>query len=258
MPMNEFTGNIQNQIWLMVIISFLTGYLPGSISFARIVYFYVTNTTRIEPFAEPIPHSNEIFESNLVSATLVTKKLGAKYGCITSLFDMLKVALPTLAMRMVFPDQPWFLLTAFSGVLAHNYSVWYRFSGGRGESPILGSLFIMNWFGIFIANLAGTFLGFITGSVLVVRWSGYIILIFWFWIYFNDVRYVLFMIMVNFLFWFSLRRDLAKFRELKKKKGLSFSEEDVSEFILMGRGLGRFLDKYSLYVLLRKAFKSKV
>jgi hypothetical protein len=49
-----------------------------------------------------------------------------------------------------------------------------------------------------------------------------------------------------------MRKDLARFQELKRKKGLIFTEEDVSEFILMGRGLGKALDKYSLYSFIKK------
>ena len=46
-----------------------------------------------------------------------------------------------------------------------------------------------------------------------------------------------------------MRKDLARFLELKKKKGLAFTEEEVSDFIMMGKGLGRALDRYSLYAL---------
>jgi hypothetical protein len=85
----------------------------------------------------------------------------------------------------------------------------------------------------------------------------YILLIFWFWIYFGDFRYVAFMIAANFLYWFSMRKDLARFQKLKKEKGIAFSEEDVSEFILMGKHVGRFLDRYSIWVLLKKLFSGK-
>jgi glycerol-3-phosphate acyltransferase PlsY len=213
-----------------------------------------TGKSKIEPFAEPIPHSDETFESDLVSATLVTKKLGAKYGCITSLADMLKVALPTLLAKLFFPSEPYFLLVALFGVIGHNLPLWYRFKGGRGESPIIGALLVINWFGLILANVAAAVLGFITGSVLVVRWGAYVILIFWFWCYFNDWRYGLFMILLNFFFWMSMRKDLARFSELKRKRGLEFTEEEVSEFILMGKTLGRFLDRYSLYALVKRAF----
>ncbi len=136
-------------------------------------------------------------------------------------------------------------------MIGHNFSVYYGFTGGRGESAILGIILVINWFGLLLAN-AASILGFITGSVLVVRWGAYVILIFWLWYYFRDWRYALFMILVNFFFWLSMRKDLARFTELKKKKGLAFTEEEVSEFILMGKGLGRALDRYGLPALFKK------
>jgi glycerol-3-phosphate acyltransferase PlsY len=250
--MNDTIVFLTEKPWLLALLCSLTGYLIGSVSSARIIYYLVTKNKNIEPFSEPVPHSDEIFESNLVSATLVAKKLGGRYGCVTSIADMIKVGVPTLLVKLLFITQPYFMLTAIFGVLGHNFPVYYRFIGGRGESPIIGILLVVNWFGLILVNIASTVLGFITGSVLVVRWGGYVLLIFWLWYYFQDVRYAVFMVILNLLFWFSMRKDLARFQELKKKKGLTFTEEDVSEFIQMGRGLGRFLDKYSLYVLSKK------
>ena len=65
------------------------------------------------------------------------------------------------------------------------------------------------------------------------------------------------MIMANFFFYFAMRKDLLRFRELKVRKGINFTEEDVSEFILMGRSLGRALDRYSLYALINRKKKNK-
>jgi acyl phosphate:glycerol-3-phosphate acyltransferase len=247
--MNEAIAFFLQKPWLLTILCSLSGYLIGSVSFARIVYFIVTKKRRIESFSEPVPHSEEIFESDLVSATLVTKKIGARYGCMTSFADMLKVAVPTLLVKLLFISEPYFLLTALFGVIGHNLPVYYRFKGGRGESSILGILLVINWTGLLLVNLAATILGFVTGSVLVVRWGGYVLMIFWLWYCFNDWRFALFMILINFFFWFSMRKDLSRFIELKRKKGIEFTEEDVSQFILMGKSLGRALDRYSLYAV---------
>ena len=169
---------------------------------------------------------------------------------------MLKVALPTLLFKLLFPSQPYYLLTAIFGICGHNYPLYHKFVGGRGESPILGALLVINWFGIIIANGIASVLGYFTGSIFVLRFSGYIILIGWFWFYFQDIRYVLFMIMANFFYWFSMRKDLSRFQQLKKEKGIKFSEEEVSDFLLMGKEPGRFLDRYGLYFLLKRLFKS--
>ncbi len=238
-------------LWIALLMA-VAGYLAGSVSFARIVHFRVTKADRWEPFKESVPHSGEVFESDIVSATAIGKKMGARYGCLVSLLDMAKVALPTLLVKLFVPGYPYFLLVALFGMAGHNFPVWHRFKGGRGESPLLGSLLVINWFGVLIANAGSAVLGFITGSVLVMRWGGYVLLIFWFWFYFKDPAYVVFMMLACLLYVISMRKDLARYQELKKRKGLQFSEEEISQFIMMGGAPGRFLDQYSLVALFKK------
>ena len=257
MIMNDFILYLEESPWLVVFISVIVGYLAGSVSTARCVYWLVTGSRDYTSFSEPIPHSDVRFESDLVSATWVTKKLGKRYGCMTSILDMLKIAIPTLLFKLAFPIHPFYLLVAISGIAGHNYPLFHHFVGGRGESPIIGAILVINWFGLFIANGIASLLGYITGSILVLRWAGYLILVGWFWFYFRDIYHVLFMVLANGLFWFSMRKDLHTFIELKKKRGLKFSEEDVSEFILMGKTPGRFLDKYGLYFVLKRWIKGK-
>ena len=67
------------------------------------------------------------------------KGIGKKYGCLTSLLDMLKIILPTIILKYYFPDQPFYLLTALTGILGHDYPIYHRFRGGGGESLILGA-----------------------------------------------------------------------------------------------------------------------
>jgi len=252
MEIIDFLRNVEQHPWLAGVIAALIGYLAGSVSFARVIYFRVKKTNELEPWAEPIPNSDEVFESELVSASLVTKKVGMKYGCLTSLLDMAKVALPTLVIKLLWTLHPFFLLTALFGIAGHNWPVWYGWKGGRGESSILGVILVINWFGLLIANATAIVLGWITGSVLVVRWGGYVLLIFWFYFWFESKWFSLFMVLANILFWLSQRKDLLHFQELKKRRGSSFTEEEVSEFILMGKGLGRFLDNYSLIAFIKK------
>lgn len=254
--MSDLLIFLREHPWIVAAAAAIAGYLIGSVSTARLVYSSVTGSTKYEPFRESIPHTDEKFESDLISATWVTMKLGKRYGCITSILDILKVGLPTLFFKLAFTFHPFFLLAAIFGILGHNYPLYHRFRGGRGESPLLGALLVINWFGIFVANGVAIILGFITGSILVMRWGAYIVLIFWFWYYFRDVYYVLFMILANLLYWTSMWSDLSRFRELKKREGLRFSEEEVSEFILMGRSPGRFLDRYGLYFLLKRWIRS--
>ena len=243
--------------WLMYASAGLIGYLAGSISFARILTRLITNSSHVEGLKESIPGSDQTFESDSVSATVITQNLGKKFGCLTALLDMFKVALPTFLIKYFFPDQPYFLVTGIFGMLGHDYPVYHRFQGGRGESPMIGAMLVINWFGIIIANASSMLLGYLTGSVLVLRYGWYILMIIWYWIYFNDILYVVFMILANLIFWNSMRKDLARYGELKTEDDLEVTEEQVSDFLLMGKGVGRFLDSYGLPGLLGKLFSGK-
>ena len=121
--MNEALLFLKEHPWATAIAAALSVYLIGSVSIARIVYFLQTRSRNYEPFKESIPHTDEKFESDLISATWVTKKLGKRFGCITSILDMLKVALPTLFFKLVFLSHPFFLFTAIFGIIVHNYPV---------------------------------------------------------------------------------------------------------------------------------------
>jgi len=252
--MHELITNLQNHPWILLALAAVIGYLMGSISTARLVYFLSTGSRDYAPFSEINPDGEE-YVVDLVSATWVSKKLGKNYGCITAILDMVKVALPTLLFKLVFTGHPYFLLAALAGIAGHNYPLYHGFKGGRGESPMIGALLVVNWFGLFIANGVASILGYILGSIMVLRWSSYFLLIFWFWFYFQDVYYVIFMVLANFLFWFSMRKDMISFQEAKKK-GVKFTEEQLSEYMLMGKSMGRFMDKYGLINILKRLSKS--
>src|SRR5512136_3100264 len=117
MIMNDAIAFLENHPLLLVILCSISGYLLGSISFARIVYRKVTKGKDLEFYSEPIEGTDEKFDSDFVSATLVNKLIGAKYGCLTSLADMLKVALPTLIAKIVFTSEPYFLIVPIFGIL---------------------------------------------------------------------------------------------------------------------------------------------
>jgi hypothetical protein len=61
----------------------------------------------------------------------------------------------------------------------------------------------------------------------------------------------------NIFFWLAMSSDLKHYADLKKENNLEVSEETVSEFLLMGKGFGRFLDHYGFPALLKKLFSRK-
>jgi glycerol-3-phosphate acyltransferase PlsY len=236
----------------MYLMAGLAGYLCGSLSFARILTLIITRSRHIPKIKADVPGTDLTFESDSISATVVSQNLGKKFGCITSLLDMVKVAVPVFLMWYLFPGEYYYLLTGLAGILGHNLPLYHGFRGGRGESPMIGAMIVINWYGIFIANVASIILGYITGSVLVMRYGWYVLMIFWYWIHFNNIYYIGFMILANLLFWLSMSGDLVRYAEMKRENDLEVPEETVSEFLLMGKGLGRFLDRYGLPALLKK------
>lgn len=254
--MSEAISFLESKPFLLAALCALTGYLTGSISFARIIYSVVTRGKELEYYAEPVADSDEKFDTKFVSASLVNLRLGAKYGCITSVADILKVALPALAAKMLFTSGPYYLIIPVFGMIGHYLPVYYGFIGGRGETVMLGSMFIVNWYGTLFVNAVSTILGFITGSVAVLRYAGYIMMIFWLWIHYNDFRYAVFMLLMNLLFVFSMRKEIAKIIELRRKGLLRMTEEELSVSMFMGKGVGRAIDRYGLPALYRK-FKNR-
>ena len=95
----------------------VAGYLLGCISFARIITRFVAPQQDVTQTAMAIPGTEETMRLRAVSGTAVSMHLGPRYGCLTSLLDMLKVALPVAFFRFAFPGQPYFLIAAITGIL---------------------------------------------------------------------------------------------------------------------------------------------
>ena len=97
--------------WGLAAAAAIIGYLLGSLSFARLMVRLRgsdVDITRIE-----VPMSGgETFISDSVSTTAVRMTLGRRFGCLTALLDMAKVAIPVAAFRLWAPDQPYYLIVA--------------------------------------------------------------------------------------------------------------------------------------------------
>ena len=102
----------------------ITGYLIGSISFARLMVAGLAHGSDVETIEHQIPGGSEVFESGSVSATAVRFQLGDRYGCLAALLDMLKALVPTLAFKLWFPGEFYYLFTAPLAIVGHNYRVF--------------------------------------------------------------------------------------------------------------------------------------
>jgi acyl phosphate:glycerol-3-phosphate acyltransferase len=226
------------------LLAVVAGYLLGSISFARIIAHLVAPTADISHVVEPVPRSSDVFQTDSVSATAVRIHVGTRYGCLTAILDMVKVALPTLVLRLWQPEQPYYLIVAAAGLVGHNWPIYHRFQGGRGESSIYGALLVIDPLGVVVTNAVGALLGVVLGQLLVLRWAGMVLMIPWLWLRIGEWAPVLYMVFANAVYWVAMSPELRQFFQLLGK-GTDPSQEELAEFLGMGKRLGRFLDRYS-------------
>lgn len=233
---------------IIQILSAIIGYLFGSISFGRIITRIVAPRADISRIKQEVPDSDEVFESDSVSATAVRIHVGTRYGCLTAILDMLKVAIPVLILKLLFPKNLYFLITAAAGHVGHDWPLYHRFKGGRGESPIYGALLVISPIGVIITNIVGMALGMIIGNLLIFRWAGLVLMIPWFWIRTQSWYYILYIVFVNAIYWITMSPELGQYFKYRKK-GINPSQEKLAEFLGMGKGLGRIMDRFSLSAL---------
>jgi glycerol-3-phosphate acyltransferase PlsY len=220
------------------------GYLFGSLSFARIVVRASGRDVDIGHWEVRLP-TGEAFTSNIVSATSVRLALGPRYGCLTSLLDMAKVAVPVLAIRLWAPDQPYYLIAAAAGVVGHVLPVWYGFRGGHGETPLLGGMLVIDPVALVATTTLGFAVGFLVGHILAVRWGGLLLLVPWMWIATGDPWVVGYLFVALGLYFWASARDLAQYRGMIER-GHAPTNEEIAAEVGMGRGLGRALDRYGV------------
>ena len=237
--------------WWISIIAGIIGYLFGSISSARLVARRYAPGTELSLIRQPIPNTEIVFESDSVSASMVRMQVGTRYGCLTAILDIAKVALPTLAFKLLFPEYSYFLIVALFGLVGHDWPIYHRFKGGRGESAIIGGMLVIDPIGLLFTNLIGSFIGWLVGDVLVLRWSFLILLIPWLWLRTSDPAFVIYAVLINLIYWVKMIPELAQFLRILKQGGLS-TQEEVAGDMAMGMRLGRFLDRYGAPSLVRK------
>ena len=229
----------------------LVGYLIGSVSFSRIIIRLVAPEADLTNIEEPVPNTDEVFTFRSISATSVRYYAGNRYGCLVSLLDMLKAFTPVLIIRLSYPNQPYFLIAAAAVIIGHNFPVFHAFKGGRGESPILGGLLAIDPLGVLLLNLIGLLTGALVGNLMVMHWTGYLLMIPWLWLRTANPWYLGYILLANILYWSSLVPELGQYIRLIRTHQMP-SQEDIGRFLGMGERLGRFLDTYSLRALYKR------
>jgi acyl phosphate:glycerol-3-phosphate acyltransferase len=187
---------------VIAISSFIFSYLIGSISFARLIVRLWTGRD-VTKFEVAVDGSDKKYKAISIGGNTVSSILGAKGGMIVGILDILKIVIPTFILKLLFPEQPaYMLIAAVGGLMGHIWPVYYRFHGGSGFSAILGGLLVIDWPAAFILPIAGLFLGMLVFRNMIVASLGWIwLLIPWFWWRTDgNPAYMLYAVAVNIIF----------------------------------------------------------
>ncbi|MEE4194387.1 MAG: glycerol-3-phosphate acyltransferase [Anaerolineae bacterium] len=235
---------------LISLIGGIVGYLVGSISFARIIIAIREPDAAIEKIHTTLPGTDADFSSTSISASTVMHQLGPKWGGITMALDMLKAVIPTLAFRLLYPDMDAYMVVALSVMLGHNYPIYYQFKGGRGLATMMGGFFVFDFIGILCSSILGVVLGVLSGQVVLIRWTGILFMILWAILFHEGWQATVYVVLANLIFWFAMRKEIARFLELRRKKEIQ-DQKIVAEFMGMGSMYG-FIERFSIPGIIRR------
>jgi glycerol-3-phosphate acyltransferase PlsY len=136
----------------------LGGYLIGSISFSRAIARLASPEGGVRETKFELPGGEEL-DYHGISATSVAIDAGPKWGIATGVLDTSKAYLPTLVTKRVWPDEPYHGVVATAVMVGHNFPIFHRFKGGRGQTPFYGSVLAMDPIAVPATNIAAVALG---------------------------------------------------------------------------------------------------
>jgi acyl phosphate:glycerol-3-phosphate acyltransferase len=220
-------------------LSLLISYLLGSVSFARLIVKMWTGKDVTE-FEVAVDGTEEKYKALSIGGNTVSTVLGAKGGMTVGILDILKIILPTLVYKLIYPEQPAYaLIAAIGGLTGHIWPVYYRFHGGSGFSAILGGLLVIDWLAALISPVAGLLFGMIVFRNMIVASLSWIwLLIPWFWWRTGgDLAHILYAVAINVLFLLAMIPEYQTAMKYKKEgKYLNYGMGSLSAHP-MGRGM---------------------
>jgi glycerol-3-phosphate acyltransferase PlsY len=221
----------------------MVGYMCGSISFARLVGRAFAPGKDVTHTEITAADGKETVVVGAISATAVSMHLGPKYGFLTVVLDMLKVAIPVIVFRWRFPETSLFLIAALAGMVGHIWPVYYRFKGGRGLSSVYGGLFAIDWIAVFVVSVGGMLLGLlILRNVFVAYMAGLWLLVPWLWFRTHDLGHVGYAVAVNIVFVIAMLPEIKQMVRLQRE-GKQLDMIQAMQLTGMGRGIYKMAKK---------------
>lgn len=228
-----------------VVFALLLGYLIGSISISRIVTRIAAPSTDLSKVKMHDQGTGEDYYLTNVGATTASMVLGPKIGGLIGILDILKAFIPTLLVRIFFPEQPYYVFTGGGIVGGHIWTFYHKFRGGGGISPALGTFIAIDPVGTLATNLIAMFLGFVVfKEYLVAMMLGTWLMIPWLWIRKGDWRFALFAFLINIMLVIATIPDIKRYARARAAGKVDVAA--AMEEIPMGRMMNKMMDRIGL------------
>jgi acyl phosphate:glycerol-3-phosphate acyltransferase len=226
-------------VWQQSLVALAFGYLVGSLSSARLVAALARQPEALTGVELPVEGSEDTFQVRSQGATTVSLSLGPRWGFLAMVLDMAKIAIPTWAVRILLPAEPYYLLTAAAGMVGHVWPIYFKFRGGRGVSAVYGGLIGIDWIGLFATFIGGMFLGIVVlRDVILAYFASFWLLIPWLWFRTQDLRFVAYAVFANIVFMLGMIPEIRQYQEFRRQ-GVVTDPTAVLRRTAMGRGMLR-------------------
>lgn len=226
-------------------LAMITGYLAGSVSFARVVTRLFAPGQSIDRIKIQVPDSQAVYESDAISATSVRLHLGPRYGCLTGILDILKAVIPTLAFRLWQPEAPYYLLAAGMAAVGHVWPLYYRFKGGRGMSPIVGGMLVVDPVGFLVTSSLGTLSDLAIRNLFVSSGIWLVLMIPWTLFLRQDGAQLVYVTAMSILFWGSMIPEWREMLRLRRE-GVLENLQQAKEVRVISRRDGGTAEQMTL------------
>mgnify|MGYP001382439183 CR=1 FL=1 len=232
----------------IIIFCVLGGYLLGSISIPRLVTRIVAPGQDLEHIELKNYSEGGTFQLKTVGATTASMVLGPKIGGLIGLLDILKGAIPTLVIRLFFPEHPYFLFIGAAIVVGHIWPIYHAFRGGGGLSPALGTFLVLDPLGLLISVFLAFLIGmFIMKEIKVIVLGGPLLFIFWTAIRSGNWIFITYSVFINLIMVIAVIPDIRV--NLKARREGKMDASSAMEEIPMGKMMKKLIDKMSKFKL---------
>jgi glycerol-3-phosphate acyltransferase PlsY len=229
---------------LLFLVVAIVSYLIGSISFSRIVSKMVDPDVDLDSVDLPAADGGT-HRLHMVGATTASVKLGPKVGCMIGILDILKGFLPVLALKLVFPNDFYHLVSAVFVVVGHNFPIFYKFKGGVGISSIYGGFFVVDFWGIVISTLVSLIFGFFVIRDMIVAYvSGVWLMLIWLVIFKGDWPHIIYGIGINVIFILGFIPEIKAYISQKQRGEIDMQE--TMRITPMGRGMLKIMNFFGV------------